>query len=506
MSDKHLKKYVNREQIKDTHDRKTIQDKYKRYNNILMFISIFISVAVIVIFMLLFDHQVLKSQDNNTNTHFTERTALVSAELATLFMCEESELHSTDLFEEMDIRLKETGILIIFLNKDDTVIYHSNEIDIDGFRNDRSFSLELLKDKYIIEKHDITDTGYKMYFFVPKSDSTLMKKNFLTFIAGIFIIAVLFREGLSRSIMKKVYQNMVEPLEKIKRGTTEIRKGNLDYEIEVEDCYNRDLKETFSEFEKMRLKLKENKTLEKQYETNRKELISNISHDLKTPISSIIGYVEGIMDGVANTPAKRDRYMQIIYKKSLDMNRLINDLLLFSKLDVNKVAFRFEKEKLINYMDILFEEYGIELRENGIELISRFDADENLEIDIDKKQLRRVFNNIVGNAMKHLDKETKAIEMTAYEENNEVIIRISDNGIGIDSNKVENIFDRFYKADDSRNTEIGSSGLGLSISKQIVLAHGGRIWASSVAGQGTIIYFTISKDNREVQNAKNTNN
>nr|WP_255813668.1 HAMP domain-containing sensor histidine kinase [Acidaminobacter sp. JC074] len=286
---------------------------------------------------------------------------------------------------------------------------------------------------------------------------------------------------------------MVDPLEKLKVATNNIRAGNLDEPVVPEMHYNRELKDTFRDFEKMRQQLKENKMMAQQYEENRKDLISNISHDLKTPIASIIGYVEGIYDGIADTPAKRERYMQIIYKKSLDMNRLVNDLILFSKLDVNKVAFKFDKMNFQIYMETLFEEYGIELQENQIELVSRYQATENMMLGIDAKQLRRVFNNIIGNAMKHLNKENKAIEIVVYEERDEVVIRISDNGVGIPKDKVDFIFDRFYKGDPSRNTEVGSSGLGLSISKQIVLAHGGRIWATSEVGEGTIVYFTISK-------------
>lgn len=498
MTHKNLKKYVSKEKLKDNKDRKTIQDKYKRYNNVMVFFSLFISVIVVFTFMLLFDYQVLRPQDNQTNIHFSERTAVVSSELATLLTCSQNELENPQRYVDMEQRLIRSGILVILTHNSGEVISTSELIDKESLVNDIEFALEILREKYIIEKHFIANTDYTIYFLVPKSDSTLMKKNFLTFIAAIFTISALFRWGFSRSIMKRVYKNMVEPLEKIKKGTTEIRKGNLDYELDVSPLYNRDIKETFNEFEKMREKLKENKVLEKQYESNRKELISNISHDLKTPIASILGYVEGVLDGVANTPAKHDRYMQIIYKKSLDMNRLVNDLILFSQLDVNKVVFRFEKCRLVDYIEVLFEEYGIELSENGIELVSRYQAAEDTYIYIDKKQLRRVFNNIIGNAMKHLNKETKAIEIVVYEEGEEIVIRISDNGDGIEQDKVDYIFDRFYKADDSRNTEIGSSGLGLSISKQIVLAHGGKIWATSEHEKGTTIYFTLSKEIREV--------
>ncbi len=497
MADREIKKYVSLEQLKDIQYRKSIHDKYRRYNNIMIFFSIFITISVIFTFMLLFDYQVLKPQDVHNNQHYSERTTMVSKELAKLFNCSTDELVNVEMLDIVNKRISQLDILMMLSENNRHSIYNSPEIENYISQNGLGFAIELLRERYIIERHPIENTNYTMYFFVPKSDGTLIKKNFITFIAAIFIISAILKWGFSRSVMARVYKNMVKPLEKIKKGTNEIRKGNLDFKLEADSYYSKDLRDTFNDFEKMREKLKENKRLELQYENNRKELISNISHDLKTPIASILGYVEGILDGVANTPAKRDRYMQIIYKKSLDMNRLVNDLILFSKLDVNKVAFRFERFKFKDYMDVLFEEYGMELQENNIELVSRYQVDENVELCVDRKQLRRVFNNIIGNAMKHLDKETKAIEMMVYDDNDELVIRISDNGMGISKDKVENIFDRFYRADDSRNTEVGSSGLGLSISKQIVLAHGGRIWAKSEEGQGTTIFFTISKEKRE---------
>jgi len=492
MSNRNLKKYTNDEVQKELNDRKTIQEKYKRYNNFMVFVSIFISISVLATIMLLFDYQVLKPQDERTNEYFTENTAIISFELATLLNCESSDLQNLQYFKEMDERLAEKNIRM-FLVSEGHVIYTSEYFDIQKLNRDMRYSLDQYREQYIIEKHRIPESGYTIYFLLPKNDSMLFKNSFLIFIATIFLIATIFRSGFSHSIMKRIYKNMVNPLEKLKEATNNIRKGKLDEPLLSEYHYNRDLKETFRDFEKMREQLNENKVLALQYENNRKDLISNISHDLKTPIASIMGYVEGILDGIADTPAKRDRYMQIIYKKSLDMNRLVNDLILFSKLDVNKVAFNFQQINFQMYMETLFEEYGMELQENNVELVSRYQAEENKMIRIDAKQLRRVFNNVIGNAMKHLDKDTKAIELVAYEEADEIVIRISDNGKGIPKDKVDFIFDRFYKGDAARNTEVGSSGLGLSISKQIVQAHGGRIWAQSEVGEGTIIYFTISK-------------
>lgn len=492
MSNRELKKYIQSELQRDNNERKTTQEKYKRYNIFMLLLSLMTSVTVIAVFILLFDYLVVKPQDDMTNEYFSEQTAVLSEELAGVLMCNNDDLDDISFYQGMDARLSAFDIKMIVL-KYDAVLYNSQPFNPKIIEKDMALSLDHLRQAYIIEKHIITDSPYTLYYLVPKSDNQLFRKTFLYFIAVIIMISSLFRSGLSHNIMKRVYKNMVEPLQRLNEATNNIRKGDLTTQVRPSLHYNRELKETFNDFEKMRQQLKENKDTAQQYEQNRKDLVSNISHDLKTPIASIIGYVEGILDGVANTPAKRDRYMQIIYKKSLDMNRLVNDLILFSKLDVNKVAFDFKKTTVQHYMESLFEDYGIELRENNIELISRYQANPELVIDLDQKQLRRVFNNIIGNAMKHLDKDTKAIEILVYEEQQEVYVRISDNGAGIPSDKVDHIFDRFYKADVARNTDIGSSGLGLSISKQIVSAHGGRIWATSTLGEGTIVYFTLSK-------------
>lgn len=493
MSHKDLKKYIQKEMQRDFQERKTIVQKYRRYNNFMVLMSFVISISVIFAFIMLFDYQVLKPQDNRTNAYFTEKTAMVSVELANIMTCQNTLMEDPLYFVQMAERLAKEGILIIVSSEEEGLVFHSRELDGHLISRSVALTLDSFREAYIVETHRVPNRDWKIYFMVPKSDGAIMRRTFLIYIAAIFLIASVFRSGFSHSIMKRVYKHMVDPLEKLKMATHKIRSGNYDEAVCPEVYYNRELKDTFKDFEKMRVQLKENKRMSAQYEANRKELISNISHDLKTPIASIIGYVEGLLDGVANTPAKKDRYMQIIYKKSLDMNRLINDLILFSKLDVNKLSFDFKPVDFQAYMESLFEDYGIEMQESGVELLSRYQCQDALKLSIDSKELRRVFNNIIGNALKHLNKATKAIEIVVFEEEDAVVVRISDNGSGIPENKVDHIFDRFYKGDASRNTEIGSSGLGLSISKQIVQAHGGSIWATSELDQGTIIYFTLSK-------------
>jgi signal transduction histidine kinase len=243
----------------------------------------------------------------------------------------------------------------------------------------------------------------------------------------------------------------------------------------------------------MRGKLKHSVNLQLQYEENRKELISNISHDLKTPVTSIKGYVEGILDGVADTPDKLDKYIKTIYAKATDMDRLIDELFLFSKLDLHNVPFHFEKVDLIRFLQDCTEELQFDLNEKGISLILEIPKDAAYQVAVDREKLKRVVLNILENAVKYMDQPQGLIKIRLTQQEEWVLVQIQDNGHGITAEALPHIFERFYRADPSRNSNTGGSGLGLAIVKQIVEGHGGEIRAASEIGVGTSIFFTIKK-------------
>jgi signal transduction histidine kinase len=247
----------------------------------------------------------------------------------------------------------------------------------------------------------------------------------------------------------------------------------------------------------MSLKLKESEELKKKYEINRKTLIANISHDLKTPITSIMGYVEGIQEGVANSPEKLNKYIDIIYHNASYTNKLINDLFLFSKLDIQQVDFDFVETSIKDYMNDLMTEMKIELGENGYNLNYDDEVLKDKMLFIDRKRIRQVIINIINNAIKYNDKDKIKILCILSEEDKGVKISIKDNGTGIDNENIDSIFDRFYRVDQARNKDIGGTGLGLAISKELVKAHNGEIWAESEVGNGTIIHFTIQSEKED---------
>jgi signal transduction histidine kinase len=243
----------------------------------------------------------------------------------------------------------------------------------------------------------------------------------------------------------------------------------------------------------MRIRLKETTEEKIQYDKESKELISNISHDLKTPITAIKGYVEGIMDGVASSPEKMDKYIRTIYNKANDMDRLIDELTFYSKIDTNKIPYNFSKINVANYFGDCVDEVGLDLETRGVDLGYFNYVDEDVQVIADAEQIKRVINNIIGNSLKYMDKKQGLINIRILDVGDFVQIEIEDNGKGIGPKELPYIFDRFYRTDSSRNSSKGGSGIGLSIVKKIIEDHGGKIWATSKEGIGTEIHFVLRK-------------
>ena len=257
--------------------------------------------------------------------------------------------------------------------------------------------------------------------------------------------------------------------------------------------YTGEVGELFHNYEEMRLRLKESTEESIENEKKNKELISNITHDLKTPITSITGYVEGIMDGVADTPEKMDKYIRTIYNKSNELNRLINELTFYAGIDCNRIPYNFRRMNVAEFFQDCVEEVGLDLESKNIELNFYNLVSPETQIIADPEQLRRVISNIIGNSVKYLDKEQGKIEIRILDEVDAIRVEIEDNGKGIAAKDLGHIFERFYRTDSSRNSTKGGSGIGLSIVKKIIEDHGGYIWATSREGEETCMHFVIRK-------------
>ncbi len=288
-----------------------------------------------------------------------------------------------------------------------------------------------------------------------------------------------------------VYQAILVPLTKLQEAARNIADGNLDFHLEQD--YFHEFSILYQEFEEMRRRLKANEEQKLLADRDAKELISNISHDLKTPLTAIRGYVEGILDGVAASPSMLEKYLKTIYLKTNDMDRLIDELAFYSKIHGNKLPYNFEKTFINAFVEGLSREIATDMEAANI----AFDYTSNVKSDtivvLDIEQFKRAVNNIISNAVKYRSETDSHIQMSLKDMVDKVVLEISDNGPGIDQHDLPNIFERFYRSDQSRNSSLGGSGIGLSIVKKIVEDHGGSVAAYSKVHEGTAIVIVLKK-------------
>jgi signal transduction histidine kinase len=243
----------------------------------------------------------------------------------------------------------------------------------------------------------------------------------------------------------------------------------------------------------MRKRLKESTEEKLQNDTENRALISNITHDLKTPVTAIKGYAEGIIDGVADTKEKQEKYVRTIYSKATDLDRLINELTFYSGIDANRIPYNFAKINVADYFSDCVEEMAMDLDSENIHLNYHNYLKEDTTVIADPIQMKKVVNNIIGNSVKYIEKVEGIINIRLKDAEEFVVIEIEDNGKGIEAKDLTYIFDRFYRTDASRNSSKGGSGIGLSIVKKIVEDHGGRIWATSKLNIGTTMLIELRK-------------
>ena len=343
-----------------------------------------------------------------------------------------------------------------------------------------------------------SDSSQMVYdISLPQSSSSqvkLMAKDMILTATIILVFTAL-------SVGLWIYRSIAVPLVKLKKATKNIKEGNLDFVLEVEG--NDEFSQLCQDFEEMRKRLKESTEEKILMDKENKELISNISHDLKTPITAVKGYVEGIMDGVADTPEKMDRYVRTIYNKTNEMDHLINELTFYSKIDTNRIPYTCSKLNVEDYFSDCAEELGLEMETRGIELVYANYVEKGVQVIADGEQIRRVIHNIVSNAIKYMEKPRGIIQLRVKDVGDFIQVEIEDNGKGIAAKDLPYIFDRFYRTDVSRNSSKGGSGIGLSIVKKIMEDHGGKVWATSRLGIGTIMYFVLRKYQENILSDQN---
>lgn len=231
-------------------------------------------------------------------------------------------------------------------------------------------------------------------------------------------------------------------------------------------------------------------TRQKRLESMRKEFVANVSHELRTPLSVIKGFVETLVDGHTQIPeGDRDRFLRTIQRHTDRLHLILEDLLTLSRLESQNPGLRLEPTDLTKLLRELADDYRQRASSTGHRIELQLAADIP-PIAADAVRLRQVFDNLLDNALKYTPPQS-FITLRTQLLNNELEVRVIDNGPGIPAKDLSHIFERFYRVDKGRSREKGGTGLGLSIVKHIVQLHGGRIWAESTLGQGTSIVLAL---------------
>lgn len=326
-------------------------------------------------------------------------------------------------------------------------------------------------------------------FIIIQADAIIPQMQHL--LADMVFVIVMILIVTAFGLCAWTYRGVITPLNQLKEATRNIKEGNLDFTIDKSGVD--EISDLCEDFEEMRQRLKQSAEEKVIFDKENKELISNISHDLKTPITAVKGYVEGIMDGVADTPEKMNKYIRTIYTKANEMDRLINELTFYSKIDTNRIPYTFNKIHISDYFEDCVDELSVELESSGVSLTYFNYLEEDAVVIADAEQIKRVINNIISNSLKYMNKPKGAINIRLRDVGDFIQIEIEDNGKGISQKDLANIFDRFYRTDASRNSSKGGSGIGLSIVKKVMEDHGGQVWATSKEGTGTVMYLALRK-------------
>lgn len=309
-------------------------------------------------------------------------------------------------------------------------------------------------------------------------DFTIHKNEFiLLFLAdGVLCIAVLVI--MSQIFTGNLVKHIMEPLDELAAGAKRIRENDLTEDINYSgDIEFENVCDTFNKMQKHILREQEKN---RKYEKARTDMIAGISHDLRTPLTAIRGTIKGLMDGIASTPEKQDRFLETAYRRTGEMDLLLNQLFYLSKIETGNMPITLRKIEISffikNYVQAkqgLMEAEKEELVEETKEITA--------EVAVDPEQLQRIFDNLLENSRKYGEKVPLKMKIGLRKTPGGILIRFSDNGVGVPENKLPYVFEEFYRVDESRNKKEGN-GLGLYIVKYLIEVMGGTVRAENEDG------------------------
>lgn len=414
----------------------------------------------------------------------------------------------TLLMRELEQELNELGFAFCII--DDENIIYSNIQDTELLEellestNDNDNSL-ITSNEIAFIKQSINNSDLVVYA-INQGDVEEVETGYIQeHVINIFLIFILFfgfMVVLISVVISRINNKMIlKPLVKLKLATEQISNGNLDIEIDYEK--KDEFGEVFRSFNNMKMHLKKSVEERIENEEYRKNLIADISHDLRTPLTTIKGYTEGLIDGVAKSDEKREIYYNAIRVRTLDIEKMINNLATLVRLEEGKKDYNFKQININEFIEEFIGNRKYEYLDKKIIMYFKNKVLNSLFVNLDEDEFERVILNIIDNSSKYRKYKSVKIIFSTELAGDYLRLQISDNGIGVSPNVLSRLFDRFYREDEARTLPQNGNGLGLSIVKQIVLDHGGSIYAQSKNGLSINIFLPIVKENLDEKNIDN---
>ena len=353
----------------------------------------------------------------------------------------------------------------------------------------------------VITQYDMNEK-MKVYAIAGEYHEFWSQKNSLTtilillLIDGIFCIVALLL--ISQIFTKRLIEHITNPLDALSKGAKRMKEGNFSepvkYQGDIEFEY---VCEAFNE---MQEHITEANAEKESYEKMRVEMVAGISHDLRTPLTAIRGTIKGLKDGVAATPELREKFLDTAYRRTMEMDRLLERLFYFSKLETGNMPLFFEKTEWSEYLEAYVKRYELLIENESIKINIK-DVKKGLLSNVDREQMNRILDNILENSKKYAETDKLEITINIFEEHAYVVLEISDNGCGVSEDKLPHIFEQFFRGDESRNIREGN-GLGLYIVKYLVNAMGGLVDAENRSGLTIRIRLPILDEGSDLNECK----
>lgn len=325
-----------------------------------------------------------------------------------------------------------------------------------------------------------------------ETDGTMvnyLKNCILRYLASILVLFVVLTVCINGILSWWISGSILKPLGKLSLGTKEIREGNLDTPMQYEK--KDEFGQVCRDFDEMRAYLQESVQQRLKDEKRRRDLITGISHDLRTPLTTIMGYLDGLLDGIADTPEKRLRYLKAIKTRTGNLVSLVDSLSEYSRLDAG-FHYHMEETDFKDYVEKYLELVRPDMENQQVQ-IEYICGKGSFSVRLDREEFKRIFNNLFANTVRYRRKENSRVMISLKRtlEGNIAELVFQDDGPGVPEGSLEQIFDSFYRVDDSRNSAEKGSGIGLAVVREIILGHGGTIRAENRGGLAVIVTIPV---------------